>query len=105
LKENQKEKERKKHNNDIWNVEKVMIVWIVYQGLPIAFCQLPAVYNGLDGPENNDEQNGELHDRKSPELHRAKSNGSEEDQKEKEECNGSIEHSSKFKAQSKIQNS
>jgi hypothetical protein len=54
---------------------------------------------GLDGPEHNDEQNAELHERKGPELHGAKGNGSEKDQSDKKNFYKLVNHGSKFNAQ------
>jgi len=55
---------------------------------------------GLDGPQYHDEQNAEFHERKGPELHGAKGNGSKKDETDKEKFDGSIEHSLRLKAQS-----
>jgi len=55
---------------------------------------------GLDGPQYHDEQNAEFHERKGPELHGAKGNGSEENETDKEKFDGSIEHSLRLKAES-----
>ena len=72
LKENEEKKERKENHRNC--------------GLPIVDCGIKRLVRSpksddtrLDGPENNDEQNAELHDRKGPELDGAKGNGSEND--------------------------
>ncbi len=47
---------------------------------------------GLNGPENNDQQDTELHHRKGPELHRTKGNGGEDDEKNENEFYKKIKH-------------
>ena len=69
-------------------------------GLRIADCGIKRFFRGqrsddnvLNGPENDDEKNAELHYGKSPELHRTKGNGGKNEEKDENEFYKKIKHS------------
>ena len=58
----------------------------------------------MDSPEDDDQQNAELHDRKGPEFDGAEGNGGDDDQRNEDEFDEIVDHSSKLKVQSSKEN-